>query len=276
MPYKVTLIWRFITQGWTESWYLNSSSPVGPALNAQVLAMATARNALNGKGTVLQAVRISDYANPRKINFVDVGTTRPSPAPKNADQPNASYLAEASAFGGGNVRQCWLRGIPDDWVVYNPVTDTFETVGQLTRAFGTFRGIIVNSAWAIQAIAPLNNGATATQPIDALSSVGGAAKLTVAVAPWAVTDTIIVSGFRKPISFLNGTYGPKHWSKTGTDINPQIAITTQQASLYLGGASIRRRVTSLVQIGQFELQHPGTRRTGRELFAQRGRRSVRR
>ena len=275
MPFRVTMIWRLLTQGFTESWYYDSGGSLSNADNKTIMNMAVSRMTLEGAGVVMDAVRIQDLSAKRVVSYIQLPTTIATSG-FDAEMPNAAILCSAGRLDGSAVRQMWIRGTADRYMDYQAALNQFVPNPLLVKAVSAFEKVIKNNAWRIQTAAKLFTAGTFSSPVTALASVGGAAILSVGAVGWAVGDTVIVSGFTKPLGYLNGTYGPHAFGVAALNVKLKKSITNEDAARYVTGAYVRKRVTSLVAIERVEAERPGTRRTGKIFFAQHGRRPGRR
>ena len=88
-------------------------------------------------------------------------------------------------------------------------------------------------------------------------------------------SVIVVSGFRSPLSYLNGTYIPNvSWYLNGGSIVlTHKPLSVGQQALYNSGAWVRVAAYSYPNITSLRLVGPRWRETGRDFFVRRGRRS---
>jgi hypothetical protein len=274
-PYKVTILWNFQGSGFSESWYYNITSSLGPTDLATIDAMATTRNMLTASSVNMVAYRVSDVSNPRQTIVKDFATVVGSSS--TPDVVTNSWLAMARGPAGQGRRQFWMRGIADAWIQWDTTRAQWKLVPTFKRNFDAFVAVITKTPWSMRVVggARPGGGGVAVQSV-APNNTNGSAVLTLAGAPPAAPATIIVGGFRKPLSKLNGTYiYPTGYAAGSTSVTLRTrTVTSLEANTYITGAQVRAQTFSYVTPSTVQLISPRERRVGRAFFVPRGRRSV--
>lgn len=277
-PYKFTMLFNVSTgQGFSESWYYQSASTIGQLSLTDFDALATARDNLCASFVNLVGWRLSDTTDPRKTyvkTFTDVSQAGNIP-----DPASTAWLASARGADGVGRRQFWMRGILDSWVSFNLTTNQWNVVGGFKSKFDAFVSLLTSqgSNWRIQTITSRKQSATARGVATVAPSVSGNTTLLslADVTPYGSTP-IIVSGFKKPLSYLNGTYinGSGYDVNAGTNsiILLQRQVNANAASFFGKGGVVRTKQTTLTPITHVELVSPRSRRVGRAFFVPAGRR----
>lgn len=274
-PYKVTLLWNFQGSGFSETWYYNITAALGPADLAAISAMSTARNGLTAAFVNLVAYRISDTTNPRQTIVKDFVTVPGGGS--NPDTPTNAWLAIARGPAGQGRRQLWMRGIADDWVEWNQANATWKLIGPFKTAFDKFVGIVSKTPWAMRTVKTQAQGAPGVGiALVAPGATNSAPVLTMSGGAAPPGGTLIIGGFRQPLSFLNGTYlYPTGYATGSTTITLRAKTVSQfQCSSYVTGAVVRSQQFNYVTPSTIQLVSPRERRVGRAFFVPRGRRSV--
>ena len=167
-PYRVQLLTNFAGVGFSESWFYNYQNTLRPTDITQIKGMVRARQGLYGINSILQAVRIQDISNPRSVQVLTYGNPAKAFDPNDNDTASNAWLCTARNADGGNRRQVWLRGAPDNYVVWNVVAQRFDLVPELVRPFGDFKKSITQSPWSIQGVRPTGYAGTSTSQVDSL------------------------------------------------------------------------------------------------------------
>lgn len=279
MPFKFTMFFNFGGSGFSETWYNTQAGTISSLNPTPFDNLAAARDNLCASQVNLVGYRITDMANPRLTytrNYPPIvgGTMAP-------DTISNAQLAIVHGSNGVGRRQFWMRGVADDWTTYNLATASWNVVPAFQGRYTTFVNLLTNAnnGWAIQTVQP-RKGGTNVQNVIAIVPAAGNSSANLSVADGTVygNNPVIVSGFKKPLSKLNGTYiYPTGYNFGTTTISlPQKTITAAQATTYpINTASVRARVTTLTLITQIQLDAPRSRRCGRAFFVPRGRRSAR-
>lgn len=272
-PYKVTLLYNFASGGWSESWYYNSTNEWTDEDKAKVMRLADARNGLVGYGVSLVGIRVSDLSSPRTVMtfLLDKMTTTQVSGP---DQNAAAWLLKATGTNGHGNRQVWCRSIPDKWIEWSAGDNRFLPVGPLYDAVELFRTVIKQSPWSLQIVAPVKAAGTGTTTVTALAATPTGAVTLTLKAPVGLTDgqTLIVSGFAKPLSVLNGYYRPAAYTLGSATIVLRKAVSDYDIASYRTGGFVRNRVVSYTRVVNVNITRPGTRRTGGAFFVPAGHR----
>lgn len=280
-PYKFTMFFNTPTgQGFSESWYYESSTPISSLPDAPFDTLAAARNNLCATFVNMVGWRISDVSDPRmtytkNIPYTPQGTSPPDPA-------STAWLAIARGANGVGRRQFWMRGIRDEWVKFELATNQWEVVGSFRVVYDAFVGLLKasGSSWRILTSKSAKQSNTKMAVLSlAPSTSGNTVILTVPSSAAFVDVPIIVSTFKKPLSYLNGTYLPTSGYVAGGAGTTVVLLNRQLnsnfATLYGGGALVRTKETTLTPITNVQLDSPRSRRVGRAFFVPAGRRSRR-
>jgi hypothetical protein len=277
--FKFTMLFNFGGSGFSESWYWTGAAPISSVglYSGPFKALADARNFLTAKRVRMIGLRLSDLANPRKTQvWVNSGASAGGHDP---DNPTNSWLVNVRGVGDVGNRSLFIRGLPDDLIVWDDPSQAFLPVGNLSTGITAYEKLLKTGNWALAVSQSKKAAGAAAQQVTLLTpnGSGGAVTLTFAGA-FTGTGTLLVSGFRKPMGFLNGTYlSGSGWNVgVGNTINLlKRAISTQLASTYVGGGYVRPQVLSSVGIQSLNLMFPRERRIGRAFFVAAGRRRAR-
>lgn len=136
--YKGTYFMTFKDWGWSESWWLSSTS-LQAAWN-QMNSAGESRQLLMGYGGVVSAIRVLDSDSPRASLLKRVSYAPLSAATLDniIDNPyNAIYVSVTDGLRKYR-RQMWMRGVADSWIRYgtadqNPILS--PTANQNLAAF---------------------------------------------------------------------------------------------------------------------------------------------
>ena len=286
MTVKFTMKFNYGGSGWSESWY--NPAPV-PSATSSILqppfsTLQQARYLLSGARVQFAGWSVTDVANPRSGAAGYYGSTLTPTQANAADNPTAGWLVDVRGVGN-QVRNLFLRGIQDADTVQSTVGTDFPIPGGLSDAFSAYRGALTAGGWQLKVVAKKFAAGTQTQAITGLSpNSGGNAIVLIGPAPYAVIPpaafppNIIVSGFKKPLGYINGTYiyGSGWFVDAAGKVNLEgKSVATIQALAYTGGAMIRIQVPTYVNVLNATLMFPRTRHIGRPFFGERGRHSRR-
>lgn len=268
------MLFNFQGQGWSETWYHTGSGSISGVSLEPINALLSARNKLTAKAAKLVGWRLTDIANPRVVR---TDRTQFSAAGQPPDTPTNAWLATARGVDGRGRRQLWLRGVPDNSIVWNDAQLRFEPQGTFKGNFNAYINLLKGEPWAIRVVKSLKNSTkkalvtgvteSSIENVRLVNSNDQFTNLTV--------DTpLIVSGFKKPLAYLNGTYQvPK-----GADFIPSIVDLWQKTSSkkdresYTGGASVRTQEFEYIRVEGIAIDQPRERRVGRAFFVPAGRR----
>lgn len=274
-PYKVTYLANFRASGFSETWTYNLTASLAAADFASIEKLGSLRAKMFGGKTTLEAIRIADIANPRAVQVIQRGQPTKTTFDQTNDVASAAWLAMVRGAGGQGRRQIWLRGAPDIFIAYNDATGQFLKPPELVANFEAYKKELTSGRWVIAAKEPLGGAGVQQQFATSIqANTFNTAEIRVAATPWDSNSAIVVTGFRKPWSYLNGTYSPGKWYKSAgpvaVNLEKPVALNFSQASI--AGVRIRGKVPSYVAIDTIDLVRPGSRRTGRGFFAPSGRR----
>lgn len=273
MPFKFTMLFNFQGSGFSETWYYPGAvgfplPPVNPFRN-----LFNSRYALCSNATVAMGWRLSDVDNPRQTAVeVNTGLTPFTDPP---DTPTNSWLAITRGVNNVGRRQFWLRCVPDSWIVWSAAAQQFQPVGDLRVAFDKFKALLQNQGWAIRTVKSLLAAGGGQAVATVAPGAGGATvKLGGAVGGLDPNKPMIVSGFRKPLGYLNGTYATfSGWLPSGADvlINGK-SVSADAAATYTFTARTRKAEYTYTPIQDVTLEFARERRIGRAFFVPAGRR----
>lgn len=271
MPtYKCTWLFNAGKQGWSESWYWDGAThedcrqAAGPVTSARRLLMA--------KGTIIEAVRISDISIRGDSIYLDEG---PLPAPTGdvgeRDEIDTAWLCRFEA-GPNHRRMVLLRGLWDSWVFWDPVTQTYPIPNEFRQKFNSWVRAIQRQGFKLRVID--NNPAVAGNWL-VTSIVAGVGSLTI-TAPGSTlvqNDMLRLSGGK----YLNAN-NPKGVYRVTQADGPSFTVgyTGPLPIQYDKDARVGKRVPINVDITQAFPERPGSRKTGRAFFVPRGRRKGKR
>jgi len=277
MTMKMTMFFNFGGQGWSESWYNNAGALPSDANVSPYKDLANARFALTAKYVQLMGWRVTDVLNPRSSTVYRY----PNPAITGElpDVASSAWLIDVKAAGSRGTRQLWLRGVADDWTKYDAAASRFTFTGTIQRRFNTLTALMINSSWMVRNRKPLATS-TSSQPITLVNvpPAGIGVDLTLgAGGPVVDTKPVVITGFRKPLSFLNGTYQPF----VGYSINGSIlslrgkSLSGFMITTYRTGAWARNTDYDYNAISSMNISYVAERKVGKAFFVPRGRRSAR-
>lgn len=160
MPIKISTMFQFQNQGWSETHYQNYSLE---AFNMDQYATTTynRRRPLLAGNVQIVGFRASDLANPRRVKVKRVGWTGSYPV--SISDPTASsdfgFVSVIAAMGSadGFKRTVYLRGVPDS------VTDARYRVivnSDWVAAFGLWADWMVGGLFGCWAMDPTDNPPT--------------------------------------------------------------------------------------------------------------------
>lgn len=276
MNAKVTFIFNSERNGWSETWYLKDYTSIQEA-SAAALNLAGYRQGLLAPGANLEAIRTSDDSvrgDSMLASYFKTSKGGATSGDENADTPWNAWLVSCRS-NDLYRRSMWVRGLSDDWIIYDRASASFPKNEQFQKQLSRFQQGIVEAKASIKAIARDE----ATTPTIAIT--GG----------FTLADNLLsftapahgVSGVQKVTIFgaqgyggineFNGIHGV-----SPTDANTLKILDTQFENIptYLGGGKLRRRIYGYYLITHMLAMRPGKRDTGRRFFVTRGRRPVKR
>lgn len=275
-PFKTTLIFDSETgSGWTETWYnLGAGNLEMAGTHADIL--CTVRVGLIGKGNTIPSWKVLDVTQPRFSLSRDgmLGPFVPNKFP--TDRPAGSQLGTCTCAPFPGRRQFWMRGVPDDWITFDPDTSMYVLNPAFIAAFTPFRDHIQNGRWGLRLVKSYKNsnlkGEVGVVQEDLAT---GFAKLTLRAGntlPEKVN--IVVGGFKKPLQSLNGTYlWPNGYTRTGADIVLRGKfISPIQGAGYVAGGTVRQQQFDYQPITRCAYDRPGGRKVGKFIGVPAGRR----
>lgn len=263
-------------QGWTESWYDTSSASLDAAFD-KAKQLATARGGLCGLGTEVSAWQVTDVFNPRLTQSSDFFSNAVNNADEAQGNPSDGFLAIATCRPDQGSRQVWLRGLPDDWVKFDPTVGRYQPVGAFQNAWRTFRNFLLKNNWKLRTLRSRKNSNVKSRvtALEVLPATGWA-RLTLDIAgTFNPTVNAIVSGFKYPLQHLNGAYPfPTGYSfDAGKIVLTNRVIGALQQLTYNGGAWVREQEFVYNQVTDVQIRRPGDRKVGKVSNLPVGRRS---
>lgn len=279
--FKYSMLFNFQGQGFSESWYTTAGTLLGTSgsLNPPFLPLAIARANMTGKYVLLVGVRLTDLSNPR--NTQTYAFAQKAQAGDDPDNVTNSFLVNVRGAANVGNRSLFIRGLPDDAIVWNDAAQVFSPVGVMVRQFSAYRNALLNDGWQLRAVQPIAKPIPAGQLISAITNnpVTDAVVITTSAAMPNQTLPLLVSGFKKPLSFLNGTYQPN----SGFTITSGSSVTLRNRAMTLpqsltfvsGSAAVRTQNFAFVNVNRVTIEFPRERRTGRAFFVPAGRRRAR-
>jgi len=264
--------------GFSESWYWDAPVALPVTAGNPFDDLYQVRAALLSVQAVALGWRLTDIDNPR------IGQLRLFPktaqSQENPDVPTTAWLCIAKGANGVGHRQLWLRGAADDSVAWESAGNHFTRSPLFDRNLTTYINVLKAQAlaWSIRSIASRKEQAGALYNVTAVTpsaTVNGT--LLVGLNVLNPLLPIIVSGFKKPLSVLNGTYLPNSgWNVAPTGVNLIGKVVPNVAAAgYPGGAQTRNQQTTLVKVKDIEVEFARERKVGRGFFQLRGRRAAR-
>lgn len=271
---KLTLLWNFKAQGFSESWYSAGSSLPTTNPDPAILAWCTARAKLCSKAMQFLGYRVTDVDNPRRtILYRNPNPPNTSVQP---DVPTNAWLFEAKALNGAGTRQIWVRGVPDSEIEFDIVSQTFALTGGMAADMNGWAPLLTAGPWGIKVVTSLKDAtkkASVTGPLS-LAPLGGGTRLPGAAAGATVDRPLVVSGFKRPLQALNGTKAyNSSWFIDGADvIITHNAYAVKEMATYVSGASVREALYTVALVQTPQPVGPRERRVGRAFFVPSGRR----
>ncbi len=276
-PYRATFLFNGLDRGISESWFYNSTDIIGPADLKRAQRFSELRAGLMADQWRCVAVRFSDTSALRTSTLFEYQfSAKAGPFSQGPDVPTTAWMIRATGANGAK-RQMWLRGGDDEAVTWDSGAKRFVFSPELLGRFKSFKTLFFPTAagaispWQIGRISRAGQAGTDTQPVLALNvSAQNRPTLTVGAAPWAADDKIIVSGFKKPWSYLNGVKTPKQWSAAGNVVTLDQPVLGTFIAALPNGVRIRRWVQTPIAVQSLEIGRAGSRKTGRAFFVPAG------
>jgi hypothetical protein len=289
MGYKISFLWnRADQEGFSETYYTSSTSGFA-AVNASMNAYVQARIAISAPQVYLYGTRISTFpSNLRQSQFF-LNTTNNQygisggTLSNNADQGGNGALISVYNQGGG-VEQRIFRGIPQNYIAWNPGLSRMDLTTTAEKKLNSFLAVFTSGTlglgWYVRSKVAGNSNAFKITTVAA-----GTGNTVIISAPGSAftnpaSGPLILSGFRKPSSVLNGTYGTAEWS-VGASAS-QLVLTRLASpaavSAYQGNGGVVRAAAVSFSAFQTAINAPWglvrNRRIGRPFGMVRGRRLV--
>lgn len=276
MPmFKMTWVFNWGRAGWSESWYVEQDDIVSALFIAKGQ-LAGLRKKLLGKGAILETAIVSDVAVDGDSLTEEIPLLGDfKAADLDADTPwNAMYCRCEAANRAR--RQMWLRGIPDSWIVIDPVTKKNQPIALLQTNFDEFK----KGATGLYAKLKIRTYDRATVGTSGLPTTGlvadpaGWTRVLVTGFPGAVGEKV---GMRKwkgdDAKLLNKTFNVVKVDPTGIVISLVWAQLVGPETNYGGRVYPKKVIYS--DITRMNITRLARRKTGRAFFAPAGRQRVR-
>lgn len=275
MATKFTMYWNLGGQGWSETWYCPTETmPTDDKNVGKYEALYNVRDQLVATPGRQIGFRITDPNGNRKSIIKRYPLTEPSAA-ASIDVPTNAWLALASLAGGGGTRQFWMRGCKDSWTVYSSAASGFVPTGELLQRFADFRTAALAFPLGMRILLSWDASAYHKEVVSVTPVGAGMGVQVVLKNPTAPTagKPLVVTGFKKPLSRLNGTYTAQRWDYTGANLTlGGVDVGANAAGQYVTGGRVRSAEYSFIQLVQLSLFEPRERRVGKAFFVPRGRR----
>ena len=270
MAFAAKLTYFFNAQkiGWSEIWYKTVDN-LDEAM-ASALAIAQPRANLLGKGSVIEAIKVSDetISGDSKLDATEWKQAKAGVVADLRDTPWNAWLIRAAA-GTFYRRAQWFRGIPDDWLQIDATTFTQKKPPDFVAAFNSWRDQAIKQKLQLRALAKEDAVAPA-KVITKLEIEAGVWKITAPNHGFAALQPIRIKGVKGDnVDDVNGVW--QIFSPTAdTFLIPETAPLTP--FLYKGGGVARKREVRYYDITEFQYLRAGKRNTGRAFFVPLGRR----
>lgn len=273
---KVTFIFNFQKQGWSETWFAPASDTREALATARVVAQARAN--LLGRDGRIEAVKVSDVLIPadNRTSFQPaIFPNRPVAANIGwlTDQAPTSVLVRASSSELYR-RQLWLRGMVDDWVRWSVDLKRMIWTQEFNNYFGPYRDALINNRYCIRALSRVGGIAPLRQIGAITTSLSGRYAITAQAHLAANVDKVRITGVKGTnVEQVNGLW--QVFNVTANTFEIPLSVPAGVTLLYKGGGKVRKRVNGYFEVDRLEPQRIGTRKVGRAFFVPAGRRSAR-
>lgn len=273
--YQVTFIFQSGAQGWTESFYVSAETQV--LLKEKVEALAVARQALISRQVRFIAWRASDVDILGDSMLVPLENAIQGPV-ATRDIPASALMMRVTA-GLNYRRMLMLRGMPDDYVVYDATTNLPKPpVGAQGRML-IFGETLVLKGFQLKVI---SKAPADTQPTTVVAITLDAPTGRIAINCPNITEDvkelgIKIRGCTEGMKVLNRVWPRVQYTGPGSLLLPvqyTILLDPQPADYAKAKVYLRKNVYSGISDAQF-LDYR-TRQTGRAPFVPAGRRRVQR
>lgn len=270
MPdFQCSMLFNAQKQGWSENWWLTAATHA--AAQTATLALAGARQLMLAKTVTIEAVRTSDTAVlgdslVALAPSVPVGGAAPALA---KDNPGNAWLSRVNS-GPQYRRQLWLRGAPDDWMVFDDVTGLAKIPDPLNKAFTAYMAVLTNKKFAIRAL----DKAQARTIIQTFTpdAPSGLIKVTAPTHGLNELDQVRIKGaLGIGTKILNGVF--RIQGRTADTFLIPLPLAALAGVNYVTlSARVQKRAYLLQTVTDGVILRPGLRKTGRAFFVPRGRR----
>jgi hypothetical protein len=272
MTVKATLLFNAGRQGWSETWY-REGDELTVAMKHFKERYLPLRKALLGSGAFVEGIRCSIEGEPGHSRLeVDPVEGFELEAQPNfmRDKPWNGWLILIQAQNL-HRRSFVLRGMPDTWIEVDAAKNKAFPSAAFKRAFEKWANEIIDGEYKMKVLSK----DPATAPLVEITGVFpqqlGATRVQVAGGAFQIGEYVRMSGFDMPqLRFLNGVHRVIKIDVNGLHFN--IPLPQGADALYLGGASMRKQVTTYVDISDATMIRAAKRDTGRAFFVPRGRR----
>jgi hypothetical protein len=266
---KVTLTFLQGPQGWTENYYIGTTSPDLTAQLSLAETLASKRAAMSGAQTIITYVKVSNESTQRDV-LISGSSYYGNPS-EPSDAPDSAILVKRYAVSNVAISPLYCRGV---W-------DSLITAGGNINYASPW--ISPFNSWTAFITASGNNlGFTARDPsaskksliTNIVSNADGTLTITIGAPDWAALT--VGANYKAFVSKVlgaataNGPLTLKILSATTAKSVERIAIFP-----YTGAGQVSVTVLKFFQYGRTQLERVVERKVGRPLYASRGRQPVR-
>lgn len=281
MAYRVTNLFNLGKQGYSITFFHSLVGDINQGLLNDGASLGRALQDAMVPAVSWEATRFQSIEAPRRTRLVRVVGGQANLTSTSArDVTNTAWLVDVRSIDGLVRRQFWLRGVPDAQTEFDVGLNIWLPNPKLTRNFDTIKTLLTapNSPWRIPHVRPVDGLDTSTKLVSSAATTGlnKVSLVLVGANPFdPFNDDIIVAGFKKPNSYINGVYRKRTWALgVGSVVELPRTALAGLAFVPTSTVTVRRRIYDYVQIGLFQTVEPRSRRTGRAFFVPLGRRSA--
>lgn len=261
--------------GWSETYYTSFTSISGATTKAQGL--MGARRAILCKDFSIVAVRLTGdiLAPPARTQILNQPGGLPGLLTPLEDYPNTAILFQLRGASSRALSKD-LRGWPDDFVEAI-VTNAVRLSPAGRTALDTFIAYLVSNSigWRVNGRFG-DPGVAGFRSTGVTTGLGASTSIAGTVPPaWATAHpTIVVNGFRSPISQLNGTYTGAGYTVSGGAVVLFKGVSSDYLAPYGtgGGVTVSEQTPAFIDPTSGTYVRTSSRKTGRPFGLLRGRR----
>lgn len=272
--FQLTFIFNAGRQGWSELFYVDRET--GAEASASANAVGAKRKALIGKGTILEAIRVSnvDVFSDSFVDFSVGNTPSPFTADLVRDNPSNGWLVRCEA-GTLYRRSMWLRGIPDVWIRFDS-TDFRPIIDPgLLSNFDSWAAKAVTEGFKMRAF---DKGVAnpRKQITDLLfDGANGVIRVTVPGHGYSTNDQVHISTPKgQNAKQAKGVWSVMAPTTNTFDIRPKSGTVFLGPIIYTGSGLSHRQQFIYPTLNGYYLTRPAKKDTGSAFFVPRGRRRV--